>query len=526
MLAVIPCALLISLGLRADEGKSEPILRLANAEGHKLPLRSATYSTDGKSIITRCDQMILRWDAATGKMQERVTPPVQTSSFLTTNDGKWIAAASPNATIQVFETASRQLRQSISIGAGGGYTYGLASDSRTLVVLSRMPESGLMLFDLETGERKAAFELPAAPNREDYVGMLPRRLISTRHVNLIGAGTEGHLTVWDIGRRRQVRSIPFPQNRVLRHAALSPDGRFAAIDLYGGDLAVWELVSGSMRVRLKSWSNTGHDYRQPTVRQEVDGLRYPMALAYSPDGRLLAHAAEDHKVHIWDTWSGKEAVVFDGHRDHVSSVSFSPDGNRLVTAGGDAVALVWDVAAVRAKLPTFSAPLERSKWEAAWTALAGTDGDKVREAIQALAGDPASAVAILKDRVKPIPGPDEKMLAKLIDELNDPKFAVRQKARRELMQLGEQAAPVLMKAAAQGVSAEVRKQAGRILDGLATRPPGAEEMRGIRAVEALEMCGTPEARAILKSLAAGAPAAALTMQAKAALQHIETRTKP
>ena len=523
-LAIICCALVVSPWLQGDQPKSEPLLRLTSPEGHKQPLRSASYSSDGKSIITRCDQMILRWDAATGKMLERVAPPLQTSSFLTTNDGKWIAIAAPNATIQVYDSATRQLRQTIDTGSGGGYTYGLASDSRTLAVLGRQPAT-LQLFDLESGEKRAGFDLPTAPNREDYVGMLPRRLISTRYANLIGAGSEGHLTVFDAGRRKQVRSIPFPENRVLRHAALSPDGRFAAIDLYGGDLAIWELASGAMRVRLTSWANTGHEYRQPQVRQQVDGLRYPMALSYSPDGRLLAHAAEDHKVHLWDAWSGKEAAIFDGHRDHVSSVGFSPDGKRLVTAGGDAIALVWDVAAVRAKLPTFSAPLERSKWEKTWQALADADGGMVREAIQALAGDPASAVALLKERLKPVPGPDEKKLADLIKQLNDGKFAVRQKAKRELEQLGDQAAPALVKAAAESDSAEVRKQAGRILERLGTRTPGVEEIRGIRAVEALEMCGTAEAQAILKSLAAGAPAAALTEQARAALEHIEKRAR-
>jgi WD40 repeat protein len=514
---------------KADSLPSGVLLRLGpghnSADGHTQPLRSATFLPDGKSVLTRCDQKILRWDAATGKLLEKVEPPIQTSSFLTTNDGKWIVAASPNAILQVYDAASRKLHQSIQTGAGGGYTYGLASDSRTLVVLGR-DIGTLSLFDLTTGEKKTDMPLPKASNREQYAGMLPRRLISTRHARLIGAGTEGHLTVWDITRGRQVRSIPFPEDRVLRHAALSGDGRLAAIDFYGGELTLWELSSGVMRLRLAPWVKSGRDYRQPTVRQEIDGLRYPMAVAFSSDGRLLARACEDHKVRLWDVWTGKEAGVLDGHRDHVSCVAFSPDGRRFATAGGDAIALIWDMNPIRSKLPTLTGPLDPSQWESTWTALADENGNKVTEAIRALAGDPKAAVAIFKDRVKPAPKPDDKQLAKLIAELDDAKFAVRQKAKRELEQLGEQAAPALLEAALNSASTEVRKAAQRILDGLGTRTLGAGEMRAIRAVEVLEMCGTSEAKSLLKALATGAPAATLTDEAKGALDRLDKRETP
>src|SRR5262245_613713 len=489
------------------------------ADGHTQPLRSATFLPDGKSILTRCDQKILRWDAVTGKLLEKVEPPIQTSSFLTTNDGKWIVATSPNAVLQVFDAATRKLQHSIQTGASG-YTYGIASDSKTLVVLNR-DSASLTLYDLTTGEKKHELPLPTAPNREQFAGMLPRRLISTRHARYIGAGTEGHLTVWDIARGRQVRSIPFENDRVLRHAALSADGRFAAIDYYGGEFTVWELASGTLRLRLAPWVNSGRDYRQAAVRQEIDGLRYPLAVTFSSDGRLLARACEDRKVRVWDLLTGKEAAVLDGHTDHVSCVSFSPDGKRLATAGGDAVALIWDVAAIRAKLPTFSVLLDQSQCESKWAALADTNGERVLEAVRVLAGDPKSAVAMLNDRVKLVPGPDEQRIARLIAELDDAKFAVRQRAKRELEQLGDPAVPALQKAAATSASAEVRRTAQRILDGLGTRIPGPDEIRLFRVIEVLEMCGTVEARALLQRLATGAPSSTLTEEAKAALDRLD-----
>ena len=306
-----------------------------------------------------------------------------------------------------------------------------------------------------------------------------------------------------------MRSIPFADDRVLRHAALSADGRFAAIDFYGGELTVLELASGTLRLRLAPWVNAGRDYRQPAVRQEIDGLRYPLALAFSSDGRLLARACEDRKVRVWDLLTGKEAAVLDGHTDHVSCVAFRR-GNR------------WRRRRRRRRTDLGHSAIRGYRrfphvGQAQWNQngpLADTNGERVLEAIRALAGDPKSAVARLNGRVKLGPGPDENRIAQLIAELDDAKFAVRQKAKRELEQLGDQAVPALQKAAANSASAEVRRTTQRILDGLGTRAFGPDELRLLRVIEVLEMCGTADAKALLKRLTTGAPSSSLTEEAK------------
>jgi DNA-directed RNA polymerase specialized sigma24 family protein len=55
------------------------------------------------------------------------------------------------------------------------------------------------------------------------------------------------------------------------------------------------------------------------------------------------------------------------------------------------------------------------------------------------------------------------------------------------------------------------------------RPP--EQLRALRAVEALELAGTAEARHLLEELANGAPAARLTQEAKASSERMAKCTK-
>ena len=50
-----------------------------------------------------------------------------------------------------------------------------------------------------------------------------------------------------------------------------------------------------------------------------------------------------------------------------------------------------------------------------------------------------------------------------------------------------------------------------------------ERLRIVRAIEVLEHTASPDARQLLTTLAAGAPAALQTREAKAALQRLGTR---
>src|SRR5262249_18593928 len=70
------------------------------------------------------------------------------------------------------------------------------------------------------------------------------------------------------------------------------------------------------------------------------------ALAYSPDGRLLAGPYEGNQVGLWDADTYRLVGTLTGHEGTVLSVAFSADGRRLASAGGenDSLIKVWDVA--------------------------------------------------------------------------------------------------------------------------------------------------------------------------------------
>jgi hypothetical protein len=317
--------------------------------------------------------------------------------------------------------------------------------------------------------------------------------------------------------KQSVASIPIrPEKdnfgRVSCDAAIfSPEGRLVAssqVSEYQGIrpsygaalLRLWERRSGQP-VRTLA----------PTITT---------VLAFSRDGRLLASGGTGRSGHlqvgygpgvdVWDTVTGKKAGSL---KVTPECVAFSPDGLHLATGGRDHAVLIWEVpktpAAKEAKIPSAA---EREAW---WAALGG-DAKDAYQVVGQMLDAPEPAVALLKERLRPVKLADPDAVTKLLARLDSTTYAEREKARSALEKMGEGAAHLLQKALEGDVSLESRRRLEALLK--KCDATSALALRDHRAVALLEWVGTPAARELLRMLAEGAPAARLTAEARAALR--------
>jgi hypothetical protein len=228
-------------------------------------------------------------------------------------------------------------------------------------------------------------------------------------------------------------------------------------------------------------------------------------------------AARDAAVHLAETATGRQRRRLDGHRGFVSSLAFSASGDRLISGSVDTTALIWDLG-IR---PTVTA-LSPAETESLWADLSGADAARAYLAIRKLAAAASASALFLRKHLRPVAGVDAKHLDRLSADLDSDDFATRQKTTAELEKLGEQALPAYRKA----LEGKPKLESRRLLQELAKKAERAwwdvsgERLRSLRAIEVLERAGTPQARDVLTTLAAGTEGTRLTEEVKAALARL------
>jgi WD40 repeat protein len=316
---------------RADgDGRALPpgaIARLGTRRG-RLPgiVRDFALTADGKCLAVqiesragtspRTDRVLLLDLATKETLRTFALEDAYSRGVALSADGKRFvefgSLGSGPGRIWDLETAKVTCR----LPQGGGRAV-FSPDGKALAVLS--DHDGLFILSTTTG--KLLHTLPA-------VGHHHRPVFSPDGKVVYSGDRKGWLTSWDVATGNLVRKfdgrVGAPSDRPL---AISADGRLlAAVSRIGpSTIDLWDVRTGTRLHRLLGDRDWDH------------------AVAFSPDGKLLASQSEDVTIRLWDVATGKELRRLDGHGMGSNCLTFSRDGKSLISGGGGRAIHIWEV---------------------------------------------------------------------------------------------------------------------------------------------------------------------------------------
>jgi WD40 repeat protein len=140
------------------------------------------------------------------------------------------------------------------------------------------------------------------------------------------------LCLWNMVSNTEVRRFaghkdPLQQySRPIRALALSADDKLLASAATDGTILVWDVTSGEVKQQLIGESGQAH------------------SLAFSPEGRWLVAAGTDGALRQWSLRSGFCLRRLPGHEGPVTALAMTPDGRLIVSGGEDRTIIVWEAA--------------------------------------------------------------------------------------------------------------------------------------------------------------------------------------
>ncbi len=332
------------------------LMTLAEKSGFN---RILTFSKDGKTFIcqTKSGEIEL-WDVATKKLRLRLSGKLNSTIHVlaVSPDAKTIAGANRNGEIRIWDAKTGDELFSFTTGhtqrlnalvfssdsrilASGHTTTIQFWDVSTFTQFSNRIDTNTLLSDLVfssdgrtvTGAESFRFEIKKRDTfiKESISGALSLWDIHSGH-KLSSFGVESHKGKAPVlpGQLRISSSsggiegnVVFSQNGYMLAAALNSDrttkdNRFT--------LHLWEVPHGQLYFTLK-----GH----------TDKIN---ALAFTPNGKILASGSDDGTIRLWDASTGTQMLSLSSGKTR--ALAFSMDGKILASISNPVQIQLWDIA--------------------------------------------------------------------------------------------------------------------------------------------------------------------------------------
>jgi len=327
------------------------------------------FAKQGRILITSeglTNSLLRVWEASTGKPMGQAIPlhHGMVSSFVLWPDGKTLASANADGTIQMWDLSNPSGVHSLGRPLRGeiGSIHALALRGDGQALLSGSLDGSIYVWDTTSpGPDRSALVLT---NIFDFQFTSNRRTLLTidlqgRVWRREGTNLQVETPLFDLG----ADLVPFRD-----HAEFSGDGEWLAT-AQGGLVRVWDLRTGSNTPRLVTpgmlvahsfapggklfivydrGSASVHEwdlgtFQKPRSSPRVLPYRDVPLLALSSNGKYLLNVSFDgDEALVREVATGKEATWLDLGSGNVWDANFSPDGALFAVASMRGSAQIWE----------------------------------------------------------------------------------------------------------------------------------------------------------------------------------------
>lgn len=289
--------------------------------------QSVAFSPDGRTVaLGTGDGWVELFDVRTRGQVRRWQADLEGIDQLVfyPRNNNWLATLSGHGsgTLEIWDIRRPEVVLSIAAARGDQVDFAFSSGGKFLVTQGTNAVS-LNVWELRTSGSNSR---PASVLKTSLGYCGPAAF--SPDDRMLAVCTPGQRTVVDLYGLVEGRltNLPLAHVDAVYAIAFSPDGSLLATG--GGDerVVLWDV-----RQRTNLWT------------KPVDFI-FATSIAFSRDGRRLFASGYDQNIRSWDLEDPKQVQTWRGHAARINRLAMAPDGSSLVSASDDGTARVWPLA--------------------------------------------------------------------------------------------------------------------------------------------------------------------------------------